>query len=136
MAPGPSSPSATPARRALAIAATVLTGVLGALIVGEYDLHGFTPYVSGVLFGLVAAEVELAIGRDAGRLSAAVVGVCAAGGLGWAAWISSGRGLAPVPWGAWLGVAIAAVVGFGWVRFSGAHTRPARGPAPDGDAKA
>ena len=124
----PGLPSAAghpgPVRRVVGMVATLLTGVLGALIVGEYDLHGFTPYVSGILFGLVAAEVALAIGRDNGIGPAAVVAVAAAGGLAWAAWISSGRGVAPIPLGAWLGVGLAAVVGFGWVRYSGRRRPP------------
>ena len=115
-------------RRVLAIVATLLTGAVGALIVGEYDFHGLTPYVSGVLFGLVVAEVDLAIGRDTSVGSAAAVAVGAAGGLAWAAWISSGRGVAPVPAGAWLGVAIAGIVGFGWVRMSARHTVRRRNP--------
>ena len=106
-------------RRVVAWVATIAAGVLGALILGEYEFSGWTPYVSGILFGLVLSEVQLTIGRDHRVGSAVAVGVLTAGGLSWAAWISSGRGVAPIPVGAWLGAAIGAVVAFSWIRWSG-----------------
>lgn len=115
MSPGPPSP----ARRTLAVAATGLAAAIGALIIGEYELVGFTPYVAGLLFGLAVAEVELTVGRDARVPAAVTAAVLAAAGWLWAAWISSGRGVAPFPIGGWLGAVVAGVVGFGWVRWSG-----------------
>lgn len=109
------------ARRLAALAATVLTATIGALIVGEYELVGFTPYVAGLLFGLGVAEVELTVGRDARAPAAAGAAALAAAGWLWAAWISSGQGVAPFPIGGWVGAVVAAVVGFGWIRWSGAR---------------
>lgn len=104
-----------------ALAATALAATIGALIVGEYELVGFTPYVAGLLFGLGVAEVELTIGRDARVRAATAAALLAAGGWLWAAWISSGQGVAPFPLGGWVGAAVAGAVGFGWVRWSGAR---------------
>jgi hypothetical protein len=105
-------------RRVLAWVATIGAGALGALILGEYEFSGWTPYVSGVLFGLVLSEVELTIGRDHRVAAAGAVGILTAGGLSWAAWISSGRGVAPIPVSAWVGAALGAVVAFSWIRWS------------------
>jgi hypothetical protein len=103
----------------LALAATGLAAAMGALIIGEYELVGFTPYVAGLLFGLAVAEVELTVGRDARVPAAVSAAVLAAAGWLWASWISSGQGVAPFPIGGWLGAVVAGVVGFGWVRWSG-----------------
>src|SRR5579864_847812 len=115
MPPGPPSTL----RRMAALAATVAAAALGAVIVGEYELVGFTPYVAGLLFGLAVAEVELTVGRDARVPAAVAAGVLAAAGWLWAAWISSGEGVSPFPIGGWTGAAVAAAVGFAWVRWSG-----------------
>jgi hypothetical protein len=125
MSPGPPSP----VRRVSALAATAMTAAIGALIVGEYELVGFTPYVAGMLFGLGVAEVELTVGRDARVPAAVAAAMLAAAGWVWAAWISSGQGVAPFPIGGWIGAVIAGAVGFGWVRWSGARGGSKR-PAP------
>lgn len=107
--------------------ATVTTAALGALILGEYALAGWTPYVSGLLFGLAVAEVEMTISRDTRTPAAVGVGLVTGAGLAWAAWISSGRGVAPVPTGAWAGVGVGVAAGFGWIKWSGTragNTRP------------
>jgi hypothetical protein len=98
---------------------TAAAAAFGALILGEYDLSGATPYIAGVLFGLAVAEVTLTVGRDARVWAAVMSAALAVGGWLWAAWISSGEGVAPIPLGAWLGAVVAALVGFGWVRWSG-----------------
>lgn len=82
---------------------------LGALILGEYEFTGATPYVAGLLFGLVVAEVVVSI---AGRRSIVIGLVCAAlvaGALLWAGWISSGEGLRPLPTSVYVAMGIAAV---------------------------
>lgn len=127
MALGPVSP----ARRASAVVLTVVAASLGALILGEYELAGFTPYVGGVLFGLVMAEVMLSIVRRPDIPLAAVTGLASALGMVWAGWISTNHWRAPVPVGAWVGAAIAGGVGFGWVRWSARRgaSSPADPPA-------
>ncbi|MEO6121640.1 MAG: hypothetical protein ABIW46_01460 [Acidimicrobiales bacterium] len=116
----------------LAVVACVSTAALGALILGEYELVGATALVAGVLFGLLVAEAGLA---TAGRHSTAravarlhlVAPATAAGGLVWAAWISSGRDWAYVAAEAWIAVAVAALCAAGWVR---GPRRPAGGNPP------
>jgi hypothetical protein len=113
----------------VALIVAAAAAAFGALVLGEYELVGLTPYVSGVLYGLAVAEVALTIGRDGGRLPAALCGVLTAGGMAWGAWISSGQGVAPVPLGAWVGAALGGLVSFGWVRWSGTRGLGTRPPA-------
>lgn len=107
-------------RQLLAGVVCALVAALGALIVGEYELVGLTPFVAGALFGLVVAEAGLAAaGRDRIDRSTGlgvVAPVTAAAGLVWAAWISSGRDWSFVPTEAWGGVAVAALAAALWVR--------------------
>jgi hypothetical protein len=101
------------------LVATAASAALGALVLGEYELVGFTPYVSGALYGLAVAEVALTLGRDSGTGVAGACGLLTAVGMAWGAWISSGRGVAPIPTGAWFGAALGGLVAFGWVKWSG-----------------
>jgi len=91
---------------ALVVAAAV--SAVGGLILGEYQFTGFTPYVAGLLFGLVVSEFVLEIGHRRHPLIGVVSGAFVAGALGWAAWISSGEGLRPYPAVAWAAMAIGA----------------------------
>jgi len=123
MAPG----APTTRRRVAAVVATAAASAFGALILGEYDLHGLTPYIAGVLFGLAMAEVALTVGRLNAMWLAVVTGGLSLAGLVWAAWISSGEGVSPIAAGAWVGAALGGVVAFGWVRWSarrGGSNRP------------
>lgn len=97
-------------RHLLALAAGAVVAVVGGLIVGEYSFTGFTPYVAGVLFGLVVAEVVVAIARHESTALAAACAVLAAAGLAYAVWDDAGYGVRPVAVSAWLGVAVAALV--------------------------
>ena len=81
-------------RLVLAAAAGAATAALGALILGEYAFTGLTPYLAGVFFGLVIAEIVLTVARGASRPLAAAAAVEAGLGLAWALWISIG-GTAP-----------------------------------------
>lgn len=113
LAPDAGTVGAAPTPRRLLIAIVVGAAVagLGGLILGEYPFTGVMPYIAGILFALVVAEVMLSIGRQPGAATAAAAAVCSAGGLGWAVWISSGRGVAPVPIGGWVAIVIGAAVG-------------------------
>ncbi|MGH9164503.1 MAG: hypothetical protein ACRDZW_03180 [Acidimicrobiales bacterium] len=103
-------------RSLLAALAVLAAASLGALILGEYELAGFTPIVAGLLFGLVLAEVAMAAAGRSTPPVAAGAAVAGALGLVWAAWISSGRDWSFVPTEAWVGVGLAAVSAAGWVR--------------------
>jgi hypothetical protein len=104
-----------PVRRALAPVAGAATAALGALILGEYDFSGMTPYLAGVLFGLIVAEVVLTVAAHGSRMLAAVAGAESGLGLAWAAWISSGRGRAAIPSAAWIAVALGVLIAGAWV---------------------
>ena len=97
-------------RQLLAVAAGAAVALLGGLIAGEYPFTGFTPYLAGVLLGVVVAEVAVAV---AGRRSP-LLGVVAAGlagaGLAYGAWDDAGYGLRPIGAAAWVGVGVAAVI--------------------------
>jgi len=112
--PGPSRRS-TGRREVLAMVAGAGAAVVGALIVGEYEFAGLIPFVAGALFGLAVAELMLTIAvRSTVRL--AVVGaLLTGGGLAWAAWISSGRGVAPYPAGGYIAIGLGAVIAGGWI---------------------
>lgn len=116
----------------LAVLVGAATASLGALILGEYEFNGATPYLAGVLFGLIVAEVVLTIVRR-GSAPLLVAAALEAGlGLAWAAWISSGRGRAPIPAAADVSVALGVVVAAVWV-WMPARKRPASVPAGPSD---
>jgi hypothetical protein len=116
-------------RQLLAVAAALAAGSLGALILGEYQLGGTTPFIAGALFGLVVGELVLAIAKPRVSAPAAAAAVIAPGlGMVWAAWISAGRDWHYVPGGAWAGAALAPVAAALWLR-SGRN----RGTTPPAD---
>ena len=116
-------------RLALAVVAGAATAAFCALILGEYEFTGTTPYVAGVLFGLVVAEAVVTVARRGGAdLAGAATGL-AGGGLLWAAWISSGRDWDYVTTGAWVAVVLGAVVA--GVRTLRASVRTSGPPAGD-----
>lgn len=97
---------------------------VGALILGEYEFAGAIPFVAGVLFGLAVAEVMMSVGRAGTLRMAAWAALMSGGGILWAAWISSGRGVAPIPSMGYFSVALGAVVAGGWIAL------PSRARAP------
>ena len=116
-------------RQLASVLAGAAAAALGALILGEYELRGATPFIAGLLFGVVIAEVVVAVGRAGTARVAALSALLTSGGLIWAGFISvrhRGTGFPPgAVVAAGLGAATAAV----WVRSSarrGAGTR--RGP--------
>jgi hypothetical protein len=97
-------------RLLLALISGAAVAALGGLIMGEYPFRGFTPYIAGVLFGLVVSELIVSV---AGRQNV-VIGVasalCAGGGLAYAVWDDAGFGVRPIALAAWVGVAIGTIV--------------------------
>jgi hypothetical protein len=94
------------ARAALALVLAAVGCALGALILGEYDFSGVTPYFAGALFGLVIAELVVEVGKLRSWLVGLLTAVLVGGALLWAAWISSGEGLRPFPAAGWAAVAV------------------------------
>jgi hypothetical protein len=88
------------------------------------------PYIAGVLFALVVTEVILSVGRRPGRISALAGAVCTVGGLGLGVWISTGRGIDPIPIGGWVAVVVGAVVALirGGIRGGARPARNSPGP--------
>ena len=106
-------------RQLLAVAAGAATAAIGALILGEYSMSGFTPVIAGLLFGLAVAEVVLAVGRHPSTPLAAAAAVLTDAGLVWAAWIQLHNRHQGVPFGVWLALVIGALAAAGWIRSSG-----------------
>lgn len=109
-------------RLVVAIALGAGVAAIGGLILGEYPFTGLTPYIAGVLFALVVAEVIVSVSHQPGMAAAAAAAVCTVGGLGWAVWISSGRGIDPIPIGGWMALVVGAAVAL----FRGGITAAAR----------
>lgn len=98
-------------RVVLAILAVAAAGALGALVLGEYEFKGWMPWIAGPLLGLILGEVASAVARARHLALAIATGVCAAGAIWWAGWISSGSGLEPVPWQVYAAALLAAATG-------------------------
>jgi hypothetical protein len=112
-------------RQVVAVVVAVAAGALGALILGEYDFSGPTPVVSGLLFGLVVAEVILTVARTGSRVLAIAASIISGLGVLWAGWISSGRGIEPIRSGAYVALVLAMIVAAGWVAFGSRSRRRA-----------
>lgn len=91
----------------LAVVVAGLAAAFAALLLGEYPFSGATPWVAGLLFGYVVAEIVVTVSRQRGVTLGAVSALLAAAALIWAAWISAGDGKQPYPVMAWAAVAIA-----------------------------
>ena len=102
-------------RELLGLAAGAAIAVVGALVVGEYNLSGVTGVVAGVVFGLLVAEVVVTVGRRQDLLVAVPTAAVVVAGLVWAAWIWSGQPWSRVSGGAVLAAVAGAVVSLAWV---------------------
>lgn len=101
-------------RLLLAAVAGVAAAALAAAILGEYELRGFTPVVSGILLGLVIAELVVIVAGRRHLAIGAMSGLLAAASVVWAAWISSGRDWAFFPAGGWIGALLGALTALAW----------------------
>ena len=96
---------------ALGALAGAVVAAIGALVLGEYELVGVTPFVAGPLFGLAVAEaVTWASGRR-GPTAGVTGAFLAAVGMVWAGWIDSGEGIDPMPGLVWPAAVLAALTG-------------------------
>lgn len=123
-------PPPTPPWRAFAgVVAAGLVSAYGALVLGEYELAGFTPLYAGALFGLVVAEVFLVVGRTTGFPATVIAALLAYGGMTLALVLSTvTRDLTYIAGEGWASLAIAPAVAWLWVRSAvrrGGRTPPA-----------
>ena len=106
---------ASPVREVVALIAGEAVAAAGAVILGEYEFAGATPFIAGVLFGLAVAEAMITVARGATIWLAAWGATMAGGGILLAAWISSGRGVAPMRAMGYVAAALGAVVASAWM---------------------
>jgi hypothetical protein len=96
-------------RPVVAVVVGAAVAGLGGVVLGEYAFAGVAVVASGVLLGLFVAEAALAVARSSSRLLALALAGLTAGGLGWAAWVSTGHRLGNVGVAGWLAVTLGAV---------------------------
>lgn len=103
-------------RQALAIAAGALLALVGAVVLGEYDLRGTTVLVGFPLYGIAVAELALAVGRRLAPVTLVALGTVVGAGLSWALWISFGhfRNDVDPPAISWVMAAAAAAAAPAW----------------------
>jgi hypothetical protein len=106
-------------RHLLGVMVATGAAVLGALILGEYDLNGATAFVAAVLFGLAVAEALVSVGRVSGTGYAVLAALLVGAGFAWAAWIFAGRDWDFVEGIRWAALPVGAVAAAFWVRSSG-----------------
>lgn len=99
-----------------AVLAAAFTAVVASLIVGEYGVAGWVTFFVGLVGGLVIGEVASSVARSREWSLALIAGVVAAAGVGWGAWLDSGRGVAPLGNEAFVAPALAALVAVYTVR--------------------
>ena len=112
--------------------AAVATGLVGGLIMGEYELRGPMAIVAGVLFGLAVAEAAITVGKSSDWTLVVVAGVSAFVGHSWSAWIDAGDSFSRIAGLRWAGSVFALVSAAWWVRTLGSrslHSSPAEEPA-------
>ena len=97
-------------RLLLAVLCGVVVAAAGGLIMGEYPFRGFTPYIAGILFGLVVSELLVTVAGRESVVVGLVSALCAGGGLAYAVWDDSGYGVRPMAITAWVGVGIGVLV--------------------------
>lgn len=120
-------------RQPLAVLAAILVAAVGAVILGEYDLHGVTAVIAGAIFGVALAELVVTISRVGSVAMQVVAATCACAGLVWATWISTGHAFKYATVSTWLGIAIGVVAAALWVRTAGRrgrHTQDAPAHTP------
>lgn len=105
-------------RQLVAIVVAIVVVAVAAVILGEYELRGWVPLLAGAVIGVGVAEVVATLARWSDPAIIAAAGLVAEGGMVWAVWISSGRGLVPVAVTAWAGSVLAGLIAAGWVRFA------------------
>ena len=120
-------------RQVVAVLAGALLALVGAVVLGEYDLRGATVLVGFPLYGVAVAELTLAVGRPLSLAAQVAIAPVVAAGLSWALWISFGhfRNNVDPPALSWVMVAVAAAAAVAWARSGrGRATKATQEPAP------
>lgn len=99
-------------RRILVVLLGLASAALSAVVVGEYELVGATPYVAGAILGGLLGELFLGVGRWRGLVPGAIAAVLAAGSMYWTGQVNSNFGIDPYPQGASIGAGVASLVAF------------------------
>ncbi len=102
--------------------AAVLVGLLGGLIVGEYQLLGAWALIAGVLFGLVVAEATITVGKSSDWFIVTVAAAAAFGGYAWSAYIEAGDSFGRIGALRWMGALLALASAGWWVRSLGSRS--------------
>jgi hypothetical protein len=116
-------------RQAVAVLVGAAVSAVSALILGEYELKGVMAGVAGVLFGVVIAEVIVAVGKHPPAAVAVISGLLAAAAMAWSGWIAAGRTWHYFGTARWVALAISAVTAPLWVRSAGRRA-PDSEPSP------
>jgi hypothetical protein len=114
-------------RPIVAVVAGAFVTCLGAVILGEYQYEGTTPFLAGGLLGLFLAELVSSIARRGDVYLMAATALLVEACLVWALWISTGHRLDLAAGEAWFGIAFGMAAAAYWVRSAG--QRPHRSPA-------
>ena len=102
-------------RLPLGVLAAAAAAAMAAVILGEYDLRGVTPLVSGVMLALVIGEVAVVVAGGRSLVLGIASGLAVGAGLAWALWISSGEDWSFVTASGWAGSGLGVLVAFAWV---------------------
>ena len=116
-------------RQAVAVLVGAAVAAAAALILGEYELKGVMAVVAGILFGVVIAEVMVAIDKHPSLAVALLSGVYAAIAMAWSGWIAAGRTWHYFGRSRWIALVVAAVVAPLWIRSAGRRV-PDSEPSP------
>ena len=121
-------------RQALAIVAGAALALVGAVVLGEYDLRGTTVVVGFPLYGMAVAELALAAGRRLAPATLVALALVVAAGLSLALWIAFGhfRNDFRPPVLSWAMVVVAAAITLAW-GWSGSRRRRNAGAARQAD---
>lgn len=105
----------------LGLACGAAAAAIGAVFLGEYEFTGSLPFTAGPVFGLVIAEIVVAVGRRHDARVGIVAAALAFAGVAWAGWLDSSQGLEPVREMVWVAAGLAAVTAL--VRITGVARR-------------
>lgn len=101
-------------RTPLAVVGSAALAALGGAILGEYTLNGALALVGGLLYGLVVAEVVVAVERRPSPVGSAAATVFPPIGWVWSLWISNGHHLHYATTAQWASALVSAVAGLVW----------------------
>lgn len=101
-------------RLSLAVVTAAVASALAAVILGEYDLRGVTPLVSGAMLALVVGELAVVVAKGRSLALGVACGLGVGSSMVWALWISSGNEWSFVSSSGWAGAALGALTALVW----------------------